>query len=53
MKKTRKNDCLFDCKLCQCKCSYSCDWNRHNLTHKHLRLIMLMKNREKREKREI
>jgi len=32
---TQKNESIFECTVCDFKCSYDCDWNRHKLTRKH------------------
>ena len=34
--KNEKNECLYMCQLCDFKCCYLSDWNRHIKTRKHL-----------------
>ena len=36
IKKNEKNEEIYICQLCDYKCSYLSDWNRHIVTRKHL-----------------
>ena len=50
-KKTSKNINLFECKLCDFKCSKRGDFNRHVLRPKHIKNIkMIQKDTEKHQK---
>ena len=36
IEKNEKNEKIYICNLCNYKCSYLCDWNRHITTRKHI-----------------
>ena len=54
LKKTRKTTDNFVCEMCDFKCIYKCDYNRHIMRPKHLNMFtgheMEIKNEKKRKK---
>ena len=49
-KKNENYEADYTCNYCHFKCSYKCDWDRHILSNKHIRLIKTNISIEKNEK---